>query len=254
MPRSSRRLDGLCERRLREREREVMHEAGLARRGVRVRLPLLVREHGDEPPVAGIEVEMALRRVVEVRLLEDERHAEHALPEVDRRLPVRAVDRDVVDALALDLAHRHHRSTSVDLYSLRARLPHGTSSTLASDDEHAAQSLTDRLRELRVRAAPRRQLDDHGKRRLLLHAGRPRLDEDVAAHPRRERSDDVADRRREDVHAAHDEHVVGAADAAHPRASPSTGARARAHLDVIACAEPDHRSSLMPEMRQDQLA
>ena len=57
-------------------------------------------------PSPGIEVEVALGRVVEVRLLEDERHAEHALPEVDRRLPVGADDRDVVDALALELPHR----------------------------------------------------------------------------------------------------------------------------------------------------
>ena len=55
---------------------------------------------GDQPPVARVEVEVALRRVVEVRLLEDERHAEHPLPEVDRRLPVGADDGDVVDALA----------------------------------------------------------------------------------------------------------------------------------------------------------
>ena len=48
---------------------------------------------------------MALGLVVEVRLLEHERHPEHALPEADRRLPVGADDRDVVHALALDLAH-----------------------------------------------------------------------------------------------------------------------------------------------------
>ena len=51
---------------------------------------LLVREDGDQPAVAGVEVEVALGLVVEVRLLEHERHAEHALPEVDRRLPVGA--------------------------------------------------------------------------------------------------------------------------------------------------------------------
>ena len=70
-----------------------------------LRLALLVREDRDQAPVPRIEVEMALPRVVEVRLLEDERHAEHALPEVERRLAVRAVDRDVVDALDLDLSH-----------------------------------------------------------------------------------------------------------------------------------------------------
>ena len=63
-------------------------------------------------PSPGIEVEVALARVVEVRLLEDERHAEHALPEVDRRLPVGADERDVVDALALKLPHRSSPSVA----------------------------------------------------------------------------------------------------------------------------------------------
>jgi hypothetical protein len=49
---------------------------------------------------------MALRLVVEVRLLEDERHPEHALPEVDRGPAVGADERDVVHALRLELAHR----------------------------------------------------------------------------------------------------------------------------------------------------
>src|SRR4029079_2590046 len=71
--------------------------------------------------------------VVQVGLLEHERHAEHALPEVDRRLAVRADDGDVVDALALELAHGSpfypaSWSTSFDLYSLRCRVPQGTSS------------------------------------------------------------------------------------------------------------------------------
>src|SRR6185312_3098484 len=66
---------------------------------------LLVREHRDQAPVARVEVEVALRLVVEVRLLEHERHPEHAFPEVDRRAPVGADERDVVDTLALDLAH-----------------------------------------------------------------------------------------------------------------------------------------------------
>jgi hypothetical protein len=69
------------------------------------RLALLVREHGDQPPVARVEVEVAFRLVVEVGLLKDEWHPEHALPEVDRRLAVRPDERDVVDALALQLPH-----------------------------------------------------------------------------------------------------------------------------------------------------
>src|SRR4029077_1182400 len=95
-----------------------------------VGLALLVREHGDQPAVARIEVEVALGGVVEVRLLEHERHSQHALPEVDRGLAVGARQRDVVDALRLYLPHGLPPvgcSTSRDLYSLRCRLPHGTS-------------------------------------------------------------------------------------------------------------------------------
>src|SRR4051794_21839996 len=124
-------LDGLPERRLREGEGHVVDAAGIGRRPRRVGLPLLVREDGDQAPVARVEVEVALGLVVEVRLLEDERHPEHALPEVERGLPIGADDRDVVDALGLELPHRAaaYRSTSFDLYSLRPRVPHGTSST-----------------------------------------------------------------------------------------------------------------------------
>jgi hypothetical protein len=98
-------LHDLRERGLREREGDVVDAADVRRRPGRIGLALLVREDGDESPVARVEVEMALRLVVEVRLLEDERHAEHALPEPDRRLPVGPDDRDVMDALALELPH-----------------------------------------------------------------------------------------------------------------------------------------------------
>src|SRR5206468_4691277 len=119
--------DDLVERRLREGERQVVHAARhLVVLGRPDRLPSLVREDRDEAAVAGVEIEVALGGVVEVRLLEDERHPEHALPEVDRRLALRSDDRDVVDALRLDLLH--HRETSLDLYSLRCKLPKGTSS------------------------------------------------------------------------------------------------------------------------------
>ena len=105
-------LDGLRERRLRDREREVVHAARVGRRALRVGRALLVGEDRDQAAVARIEVEVALAGVVEVRLLEDERHPEHALPEVDRRLPAGAGERDVVDALGLELAHRASSSAS----------------------------------------------------------------------------------------------------------------------------------------------
>ena len=63
----------------------------------------------DQPPVARIEIEMAFGGLVEVGLLEDEGHAEHAFPEVDRGPAVRADERDVVHALGLKLLHSSPR-------------------------------------------------------------------------------------------------------------------------------------------------
>src|SRR5690606_33315413 len=48
------------------------------------------------------------------------------------------------------------------------------------------------------------QFDGDGQRRLLLDAGRRRLDQDQAAYGGAEFRHDLADRGREDVHAAHD--------------------------------------------------
>src|SRR3712207_8652176 len=64
----------------------------------------------DALPISRVEVQVALRGVVEVGLLEDEGHPEQALPEVDRRPPVGADDRDVVHALALELRSEEHTS------------------------------------------------------------------------------------------------------------------------------------------------
>src|SRR5690606_19559358 len=75
------------------------------RRAARVGFARLVGEDGDQPSVARIEIQMALRLLVEVRLLENEGHAEHAFPEVDRGLPVRSNERDVMDALCLKFSH-----------------------------------------------------------------------------------------------------------------------------------------------------
>ncbi len=56
-----------------------------------------------------------------------------------------------------------------------------------------------------------------------------------------EAADDLADSRREDVDAADDQHVVGAADAADPRARSTARARGGADHDVVAGAEPQQR-------------
>jgi hypothetical protein len=98
-------LDGLRERGGGDREGHVVHGAGVGGGALAVAGALLVGEDGDQPAVARIEVEVALGRVVQVGLLEDERHPQHALPEVDGGLAVGAHEGDVVDALALELAH-----------------------------------------------------------------------------------------------------------------------------------------------------
>src|SRR5947207_14822427 len=110
-------LDRLTERRLRDVEGHVVDAARLLHRRRAAPLASLVGEDRDEAPVTRVEVEVALRLIVEVRLLEDERHSEYAFPEVDRGLPVGADEGDVMDALGLDLPHQ--RSSSWDLYSLR---------------------------------------------------------------------------------------------------------------------------------------
>jgi hypothetical protein len=87
-------------------EGDVMHAAGLRRRAAIEGLAVLIREHGDEPAIAGIEIDVAFLRVVEVRLLEDEGHPEHALPEVDRGLAIGPDQRDVMQPLRLQPFHR----------------------------------------------------------------------------------------------------------------------------------------------------
>jgi hypothetical protein len=83
----------------------VVDAAGIGRGALRVGRPVLLGEDRDQPPVARVEIEVALVLVVEVRLLEDERHPQQPLPEIDRGLPVGPDEGDVVDPLALDLPH-----------------------------------------------------------------------------------------------------------------------------------------------------
>src|SRR5690606_13649299 len=49
---------------------------------------------------------MVLARIVEIGLFEDEGHSQNAFPEVDRGLPVRADERDMMNALRLQFPHR----------------------------------------------------------------------------------------------------------------------------------------------------
>ena len=140
-------LHGLGEGRLREREREVVDAAGIGRCPLGVRRSPLVGEDGDQAAVARIEVEVALVGVVEVWLLEHEGHPEQALPEVDRGLTIGPHQRDVVDALALDLAHGGHRPFWVAAASgCSGEDDHRPSGTWARDGTAHGISSQDRLR------------------------------------------------------------------------------------------------------------
>ena len=62
----------------------------------------VARENRDQPAVAGIEVEVVLLGIIQIGLLEHQRHAEHAFPKVDRGLPVGPDERDMMHALRLN--------------------------------------------------------------------------------------------------------------------------------------------------------
>src|SRR5271157_3666910 len=83
-----------------------MDAADVGRRAALHRLAVLAGEDGDEPPVARIEIDVALGGVVEIGLLENKGHAEHPLPEVDGGLAIGADQRHVMQTLRLKLLHR----------------------------------------------------------------------------------------------------------------------------------------------------
>src|SRR5215208_2739560 len=89
----------------RYREGEMVDAAGGSGDGGWILLPDLTGEHGYEASIARIEIQVVLVGGIEIGLFEDERHAEHVLPEVDRSLTIGADQRDVMDALSLKLLH-----------------------------------------------------------------------------------------------------------------------------------------------------
>src|SRR5262245_3099846 len=93
--------DGLQESHARNRKGNVMDTSDIGWGPSCNRPSGFVGEDGDEAAVSRIEIKMALGSIVEVRLFEDKWHAENAFPEVDRCLPVRAEQRDVVNSLRL---------------------------------------------------------------------------------------------------------------------------------------------------------
>ena len=237
-----------------------MHAAGVGRRALGVGLALLVGEDRDQPAVARVEVEVALGLVVEVRLLEDERHPEHALPEVDRRLPVGADDRDVVDALALELSH----SALLGLSARRAstctrcarRLLHGTSSTSVWTTSASRSRSRIAVGERGVGLGafgPSSTLTGSGGSCLIPGApvGRTRI------WPLTRGANELTTSRTadgKDVDAADDQHVVGAPDAAHARAGAPAGAGAGPELDVVAGAEAQQRRRAVAQVGEHELA
>src|SRR5215831_18271617 len=81
--------------------------ADVARMRAGIVLARLVREDRDQASVARVEVEMALVRPAQVRLLEKESHSEEPLPEIDGALAGGSHQRDVMDALHLNARHEH---------------------------------------------------------------------------------------------------------------------------------------------------
>src|SRR6516225_3680709 len=98
---------GLQESRAGNREGHMMYAAGLSRGTPRIRLARLLGEDRDQAAVARIEIKMAFVGRIQIGLLENERHAQHAFPKIDRGLSVRSHQRDVMDSLRLNLSHRH---------------------------------------------------------------------------------------------------------------------------------------------------
>src|SRR5688572_9607026 len=120
--------------------------------------------------------------------------------------------------------------------------------------EYVAQSLTDRIRKRNVDRRTARELDAHGERWFLLDGRRLRLDQDLATDLGLECAHHLAVGRREDVDAAHDQHVVGSTEATYARARASTAALAQPHPNVIARAEAQQWGCAMPKMSQHKLA
>ena len=99
-----------------------------------------------------------------------------------------------------------------------------------------------------------REFDVNRQRRLLPHALGARADHDHARDRGGEFVDHLADGGGKDIDPAHDQHVVGAADAADARRRAPAGARAHAHPHMVAGAEAQQRRRAVDEVGQHELA
>ena len=86
-------------------ERQMLHATNLPWSLPSGVLPGFVGEHGEQASIAGVKVQVILIGLAEVGLLEEERHTEHALPEIHRALLSGSDDCDMVNALNLCLFH-----------------------------------------------------------------------------------------------------------------------------------------------------
>ena len=251
-------LHRLIERRLRHRERDVVDATGIGRCPAWVGRPGLVGEDGDEAAVARIEVEVALSLVVEVGLIEHERHAQQALPEVDRRLPVGAADRDVVHALALKLLHQplYLRRMFYELGLVVAALQASPRNQLdlGLHDEDVTQSVADRVGKTGCAGRPCASSTLTGRGGSCLTPRVRGLTRMLPLISRGERAHHLTHGRGEDVDSADDEHVVRSPDAADARGRAATLARSRSDLHVVTGAESQQRGRTLTEMRQHELA
>src|SRR5690606_22426252 len=92
------------------------------------------------------------------------------------------------------------------------------------------------------------------QRRFQLDSLSTRTDRHDAGHIGCEAGDDLAHRRRKQIDAAHDHHVVGAADAAHPWRGAAAAAWRGPDNNMVAGAKPEERRPTMPEMGEHEFA
>src|SRR6476469_343970 len=95
----------LQERRTRDVESNVLRASDFARRMTFGILTRFAGKNREQTAVAGVEIEVVFIGLAQIGLLEDERHAQRALPEIDRALLRRPYECDVVNTLDLYVLH-----------------------------------------------------------------------------------------------------------------------------------------------------
>ena len=121
------------------------------------------------------------------------------------------------------------------------------------DDERLAEARTDRLRKALVGGGPLRELDAHGKRRILLHARPLRDEEDAAGDARGEGCDDLADRGGKTfTPRTISMSLVRPTQRFRGLVRPQR--RAGTHFDVVARPEAEQRRGAVAEVREHELA